>query len=174
MRSFYFLTLFLVVGCSKDSDFKPVYDVPEGFQIYIDTFVSEAASRGFTYEITNLIVKYDEGVTSPSCGRCNSIAKDAFVQKIITINPNIQCWFTDEEKEAFFIHELGHCVLGRLHNNSLLPNGDPKSIMAESRLDVYSVCIYQIDENECDKRYKRPYYIDELFNEGTAIPEWAK
>ncbi|MBA4053744.1 MAG: hypothetical protein C0490_03445 [Marivirga sp.] len=164
----------LFFGCSQDRDFKPAYDVPEEFQLYFDTFINEAASRGFNYKITNLIVKYDEAVISPSCGQCNSNSMDASVQKVITINPNLQCWFTDEEKEAFFIHELGHCVLGRLHDNTLLPNGDPKSMMAESRLDVYSVCIYQIDEQECDRRYKRPYYIDELFDENTSVPEWGK
>lgn len=174
MRFYIFLMILLCFGCSKETDFEPVYDVPEEFQVYVDTFISEAASRGYTYEITNLIVKYDEAVTSPSCGQCNSSARDAFVQKIITINPKLQCWFTDEEKEAFLIHELGHCVLGRLHDNSVLPNGDPKSMMAESRLDVYSVCIYQIDDQECDRRYKRSYYIDELFNESTAVPEWGK
>lgn len=173
MRITSFLFLLFVFGCSKDPEFRPVYDVPEEFQPFIDTFISEAASRGFTYEIKNLIIKYDETIDVPFCGQCNSNSLNADVQKIITINPNIQCWFTDEEKETFFVHELGHCVLGRLHDDRLLPNGDPRSLMAASRLDVYSICIYQVDDQECDKRYKRSYYLDELFDETTLVPHWG-
>jgi hypothetical protein len=174
MRSIYLLILVIFLGCSKESDFQPVYNVPDDFQPFIETFIREAAGRGFTYEITNLIVKYDSALNVPVCGRCNSNALDGSVQKIISINPNLQCWFSAEEQEAFFIHELGHCILGRLHDNSLLPNGDPKSIMAENQLDVYSICIYPIDDKECDNRFKRPYYLDELFNESTPTPEWGK
>ena len=173
MRFSYLLLLVFLLGCSREDEFKPVYNVPEDFQPFVDSFIDEAASRGFLFEINNLIIEYDASVSSPYCGQCNSIEPNTEVQKVIKINPNIVCWFSDEEQEAFFFHELGHCFLRRLHDDSLLPNGDPKSMMVTSDLSVYAPCLYPIDGEECNNTYKRPYYLDELFDESTSIPDWA-
>lgn len=167
------LILMFFLGCSKEDDFKPVYNVPDNLQVFVDSFVSEASSRGFTFEINNLIVEYDESLSSPFCGQCNSSAPNDEVQKEIKINPNIVCWFSDQEQEAFFFHELGHCFLRRPHDDSLLPNGDPKSMMVTSNLTVYAPCIYAVDNEACNNIYKRDYYLDELFDENTPVPDWA-
>lgn len=174
MRFIYPVVLVFLLGCSKDSDFTPVYDVPEDVQPFVETFINEAASRGFSFEIKNLIIKYDESQVSTHCGQCNSDALNANVQKVITIYPNVHCWFSPEEQEALLFHELGHCFLGRLHDTSLLPNGDPKSIMIQSNLGVYAPCIYYVGDENCNNTFKRPYYLDELFDEATPIPEWGK
>ena len=171
--SFLLLALVVCLGCSKEADFKPVYDVPEALQPFIDRFLNEAEVRGFHYEIKNLIITYDESLGGAVCGQCNSIAMNASIQKIISINPKIECWFSDEGEEAFFFHELGHCFLGRDHDNSLLPNGDPKSLMVEDNLSLYAPCLYQIDEKDCNNVFKRPYYVDELFDEMTPVPDWG-
>ncbi len=173
MRFTYLLTLVLMLGCSKEDDFKPVYNVPVDLQFFVDSFINEAASRGFVFEINNLIIEYDASLSSPYCGQCNSNAPNTEVQKVIKINPNIVCWFSDQEQEAFFFHELGHCFLGRLHDDSLLPNGDPKSMMVASNLTVYAPCLYQVDLELCNNTFKRSYYLDELFDESTPVPDWA-
>lgn len=165
--------LVLVLGCSKDDDFVPEYNVPDDLQHFIDTFVSEAASRGFTYEVENLIIEYDDSFSDQFCGQCNSVAPNSAVQKVIKINPTIDCWFSAEEREAFFFHELGHCFLRRLHDDSLLPNGDPKSLMVTSNLAVYSPCIYPVENEPCNNTFKRLYYLDELFDESTPVPDWG-
>lgn len=174
MKYIWYAILMAVLGCSSEKDFHPAYDVPEDFRPFIESFIKEAADRGHTYVITNLIIKYDENLTSPYCGQCNSNSLDANVQKLITINPNMTCWYSPEEQEAFFFHELGHCILGRLHDNSLLPNGDFKSMMVTNDLSIYSSCIYDTGAEDCNKLYKRPYYLDELFDEGSPVPAWAK
>lgn len=163
----------LVAGCSDDNGFVPVYNVPADYQAFVDTFIAEAAKRGHSIEIDNLIINYDETIEEPHCAKCNSTSKLDF-QKIISVNPNLKCWFTNEEHETLIFHELGHCVLGRLHDESLLPNGDLKSIMNRYDLSVYSSCIYPVDNEPCDKIYKRAYYLDELFDESTPVPEWGK
>ena len=173
MRFISVLMLVLVLGCSKDKELVPVYDVPADFQIFVDAFISEAAARGFIYEIDNLIIQYDATILSPYCGQCNSNAPNTEVQKIIQINPNIMCWFSDEEQEAFFFHELGHCFLGRIHDESLLPNGDPKSMMVTSNLTIYATCLYPVDNDPCNNLFKRTYYLDELFDESTPVPDWG-
>jgi hypothetical protein len=165
------ITIF-AIGCSKE-EFRPVYDVPEEYQPFIDAFVREASNRGYALTIDNLIIDFDPTIEAPHCAQCNSSSMDKEVQKIISINPNMTCWFTDEEREALIFHELGHCVLGRLHDNELLPNGDLKSVMNEIDLSVYSSCIYPVDDQPCSNTFKRPYYLDELFNENAPVPDWG-
>jgi len=148
--------------------------VLEEFQPIVQTFIAEAALRGRSIEVNNLIIQYDANLEAGVCGRCNSNKLNEQIQKIISINPTKSCWSTSQEKEALFFHELGHCLLGRLHNNDLLPNGDPKSIMVENNRSTYNGCVYQFgEEDDCNILYKREYYLDELFDENTPTPEWA-
>jgi hypothetical protein len=171
--SFSLMLSIFVTGCSKDDDFRPVYNVPAEYQTFVDTFISEAKTRGYILEINNLIIDYDATLEEPHCARCNSSSLENDIQKIVSINPNITCWFTEEEHEALILHELGHCVLGRLHDNGLLPNGDLKSLMNANDMSVYSSCIYPVDNEPCDESFKRPYYLDELFDEQTPVPDWG-
>jgi hypothetical protein len=167
--------LFLIVGCSKvkEKGFTPVYDVPAEFQPLVSRFIQEAAQRGKTIAVTNLIIKYDSSLNNSSCAACNSLSLDPNVQKIIVVNPNFHCYDNANEQEALFFHELGHCVLGRSHDNRLLPNGDPRSIMVYDNIKLYSPCLYPIGGSCVDNSFKRTYYLDELFNEQTPVPSWG-
>ncbi len=166
-----FIISFSLAGC--EHGFEPIYDVLEDLQIHIDTFLEEAAIRGHEFTINNLIIEYDPELAFSTCGLCNSHSKSNNIQKVIKINPS--CTITyNEQIEALVFHELGHCFLGRQHNSDLLPNGDPKSIMTPGNFNLYAPCIYQIGEEDCNFTFKRDYYLDELFNESTPVPDWAK
>jgi hypothetical protein len=162
-----------VTGCSRDDDFKPIYNVPAEYQPFVDAFIREAVDRGYSMEINNLIIDFDATIEAPHCAQCNSTSLEKDIQKIISINPNINCWFTDEEHETLIFHELGHCILGRVHDDNVLPNGDLRSLMNANDFSVYSSCIYPVDDQPCDNTFKRPYYMDELFDEGTPVPDWG-
>ncbi len=95
------------------------------------------------------------------------------VQKIISVNPRY-CWENNYQKEALLFHEMGHCFLGRPDNNELLPSGDPKSLMVAGDINVYSPCVYQIDPEPCNNLPRRSYYIDELFDPNTPLPDWGE
>jgi hypothetical protein len=70
---------------------------------------------------------------------------------------------------------LGHCLLNRMvHREDKLPNGDFASIMNRAEKGLYEVCVYDIGGGDCDKTYRREYYINELFDETTPIPDWGK
>lgn len=174
-KVFLLYTLLFLLSCSKgdENDFVPIYDVPTEFGPLVASFLQEAAERGDTLVINNLIIKYDSSQSAQYCALCNSTSMQPGIQKIITVNPNIRCYSNPQEKETLFFHELGHCILGRSHNNALLPNGDPKSIMVEGNLKLYAPCAYPIGGNCPDNTYKRTYYMDELFNEQTPVPQWA-
>lgn len=167
------IALVFLAGCDRNDDFKPVYDVPQDIQPLIDSFIREASIRGVSIAITNLIVTYNDNPMNAVCGSCNSSAPTNHIQKIITLRTDAPCWIEQLELEALVFHELGHCVLGRSHLGDLLPNGDPKSIMVENNVGIYSPCLYPIDGEPCDNTFKRAYYLDELFNENTAVPDWA-
>ncbi|UCG88025.1 MAG: hypothetical protein JSW71_05625 [Gemmatimonadota bacterium] len=163
---------FSLAGCGEQA-FEPIYDVPEDLQTHVDTFIAEAAIRGHEFTINNLIIEYDPELAFSTCGMCNSDSKSNDIQKVVKINPNCTIRY-NEQIECLVFHELGHCFLGRQHNSDLLPNGDPKSIMIPNDFNLYAPCTYQFGEKECDFRYKRDYYLDELLDESTPVPDWAK
>jgi len=167
--------LIMLFGCKKDpKKVQTVYDVPAEFQPLVSKFLKEAAQHGQSFSITNLIIKYDSTVVASYCAVCNSISTDPSVQKIISVNPKLRCYHNSYEQETLFFHELGHCVLNRPHDNNKLPNGDPKSIMVPANIDLYGPCQYPIGGTCPDNSFKRAYYIDELFNESTPVPAWAR
>ena len=150
MKNMLVVCTLMWLGCKKQSNFLPVYDVPVKFQPYIDSFLKEAANRRYAYSINNLIIEYDTTLTAAYCAKSNVISAENNVQKIISINPNITCWQNNVQLETLIFHELGHCFLGRGHGNTLLPNGNPKSIMIKDDLTIYSTCIYSLGDS-CDK-----------------------
>ncbi len=165
--------LLLLLACQSDEPFTPEYQVPSELQVHIDTFLMEAGTRGQTIEIDNLIIEIDNNLPISTCGVCNSLESPGQTQKIVRLNPTC-LELAPAQVEALLFHELGHCVLLRPHEESTLPNGDPKSMMVANDLDVYAPCIYAIDGSEdCDNTFKRDYYLDELFEESTPAPEWA-
>ena len=164
------LTLF---SCQKNDPFEPVYQVPPEFQVHVDSFLQEAAARGYDFEINNLIIEVDGELDFRTCGRCNSLASNNKVQKIIRLNPNcIDLGAT--LLETLVYHELGHCFLNRPHDDGLLPNGDPRSLMVTGNIYIYSPCVYAISGEGCDETFKRQYYMDELFDPSTEVPAWAE
>jgi hypothetical protein len=161
--------LFIILGCGRGKDFE--YNVPGEFEPHVQKFIAEARARGKNITIDNLIIKRDPTLSSLLCGMSNTISSKNDVQKIITIGVPY-CWQNDVQLEALIFHELGHCILGRVHDNSLMPKGDPKTMMIPDNISVYSPCVYFT--TNCDLLYRRPYYIDELFNPSTPVPDWAK
>lgn len=173
-----FVALFLlIVGSCQTDDEDAIYSVQEEFAPFVAKFLEEAQLRGHSITITNLIMKFGETEKETYCGECQSVPDKPNVQRRIIISTTAACWSaaSAEEKEALVFHELGHCVLNRLgHKEDRLPNGDLASIMNLGRLELYESCTYDLGGGDCDKRYRRTYYIDELFDEDAPVPDWAK
>jgi len=169
LKNLLLFAIILLFACKKDKDF--VYDVPQEFEPIVQRFISEAATRGHQVTINNLIIKYDLSNTS-FCATSNVITSGNDVQKIISIK-SLSCWQNDVQLETIIFHELGHCILGREHEITLMPKGDPKSIMYPDNATLYSPCVYPIG-SPCDLLYRRGYYLDELFNPTTPLPDWGK
>lgn len=87
----------------------------------------------------------------------------------ILISVKEDCWFgvSDHVREALVFHELGHSVLGRVHRDERLPNGSPASIMFPET--GFGARVYGEET-----LHRRTYYLDELFDPETPVPDWAE
>lgn len=156
MRSIVLFFLFLVTTtCKKEDD--PIQKIYSDFQEYVDRFAMEGSLRGVNVDLRSLTAIYSDTLK----WYCGYAAKNGIS---ISLSPN--CWKdqTDSNKEILFFHEMGHAVLNRSHDNSLLPNGDYKTMMlGGNQFDLYSE----------DSPERRKYYLDELFNSASQEPDWA-
>lgn len=171
-----FLLINIMVACQKDQE-TPVFEyrIDMSYRPYMNAFIQEAAHRGIQIDTSNLILEGVETLADTTCGVCNHTSRSNQFQKVIQINNGYKCFETSVERETVVFHELGHCLLGRSHDNSLLPNGDPKSIMKSDSRKMYAPCTYQFgNQEDCNNTYKRAYYLDELFDPSTPVPDWAK
>ena len=172
-KYFAVLILMLFASCMKQGESSTMYKIDSLLAPYVDSFIVEASKRGQIIEKKNLITQFRQASDGPLCGSCNSLSSDPSIQKIVSIYNINPCWFNDRQLETLIFHELGHCLLGRVHVSDTLPNGDPKSIMTPHDISLYSPCLYAIGNQTCDMTFKRTYYLDELFNPGTAPPNWS-
>ena len=173
MKNVLFLLLPLVFTC-QTREAAPQYRVPDDVEPFVRLFETEARQRGIDMKIDNLIVEFAKPESNLVCGMCRGAQSR---QKTIFISTDPYCWqqATKESKEALVFHELGHCFLARQHTIRQFPNGDYASLMNPDDVTIYSSCLYPIGGgNECDKRSRRQYYVDELFNENTPTPAWGK
>lgn len=172
-RKIWIVCLIILLGCQAKNDFTPVLNIPAEFQPYVDSFVAAALERGYNMTINNLIIRYDSSLSNVYCANSNITSAENDVQKMISLNPNIKCWQNSRQLETLIFHEMGHCILGRQHDKTLLPNGNPKTIMYPDNIGLYAPCAYPINDS-CNQLYKRDYYLDELFDANTPVPDWAK
>ncbi len=162
------------MGCHRDTPPEPAqYAVPVAVEPYVQHLRDEAGKRGMTLVIDNLIVQFGTTQGEDICGQC--LLETGKTPRII-LNPNAYCWqsASAEEREGLVFHELGHCLLKRVHRTDRFVNQAYASLMNPDDAGVYAACRYPIGDDVCDKRPRRPYYVDELFNADTPVPAWGK
>ncbi len=167
LRTAYFLLLVVTFGlasCKNSSEHR----VGSEFTVYVQRFQDEATKHGKNLDLINggLIVEFAD-LKDGVAGLCH-------YEKPIRIEIDKTYWaaiekFADADlmKEDLLFHELGHGFLGRKHLNTLLENGDWKSIMCGG--DKVNGRSWNINYHGV----RRTYYVDELFNESTAAPVYS-
>ncbi len=108
-----FLALVCLTACGKSLN----YNVQIDPVLYpqVEAFQQTALANGRQIDIQNIIVKFDtEGVTSEAKpGRCTlGPNEEILINKAYWIK--VSPW---TQRELMF-HELGHCVLGKKHDDS--------------------------------------------------------
>jgi hypothetical protein len=167
LRTAYFLLLVVTFGlasCKNSTEHR----VGSEFTVYVQRFQDEATKHGKNLDLINggLIVEFAD-LKDGVAGLCH-------YEKPIRIEIDKTYWaaiekFADADlmKEDLLFHELGHGFLGRKHLNTLLENGDWKSIMCGG--DKVNGRSWNINYHGA----RRTYYVDELFNESTVAPVYS-
>jgi hypothetical protein len=138
-------------SCSEENNM-----VSEGFidpelSPLLELFEAEASFRGQTVRVADYLARAEiVSMEDHLAGQCNFSEAQP---NIMIINRSF--WENAEmpEREYAVFHELGHCVLGRWHLDSLNENGDCVSLMHS-------------EFNPCSKTYaskRRTEMLDELF-----------
>lgn len=162
------LLLFMVLGSCDDDSTDIIYNVPDEVQPFIDKFIEEATNRGQELKIDNLIVELTSPVENAGQFVCGVTYGEVvnLPQNLIQIDTQCLAWRHSElSKEVLVFHELGHAILLRQHRTDRLPNFDFASIMLSSSWNIDDFYVFDLT--------KREYYIDELFDPSTPVPDWG-
>ncbi len=155
----------VLMACRPDPVAPEVYEVPSRIQPYVDAFEMEASKRGVDIDITNLRVEFEGDLNDGTAAGLCTFASASNPTPYIRLDTTSFNWQNNEyHREILVFHELGHCILNRLHRDDNLPNGNISSMMRSTGEQVYGGLLNQ---------FKRSYYLDELFDESTAAPDWA-
>lgn len=149
------------------------YSVPAEVEPYVQRFRDELQKRGQTGATDNLVIAFGQLQGGDFCGQC---LLESGQTPRITLNADSNCWrsTSDNERECLIFHELGHCLLNRNHRTDRFPNKAYVSLMNPDDRAVYATCAYPIGNDDCDKRPRRNYYLDELIDPATPAPPWGK
>lgn len=120
---------------------------------YVDVFYQYAREQGRTLPNQRVTLEFNSHIRTKdnAVGQCTKVGD----LLIIYIDP--RDWDDyPEHRESLVLHEMGHCILNRRHDNTLLVADStllPKSIMHEN-WHAYRIFY----------GYYKNYYIKELFN----------
>ncbi len=173
VSNYFVVVLILLSGCSVfEKDEAPERDLMAEIRSHAETFKAEAAQRGIdvtgemaliSFEIKDEIVFEGQSL----CGFAPWYDDPDTTDRTISFVVDDRCWTSRpvEDNEALVFHELGHMVLDRFHRDELLPNNSRSSIMVSTNLaGLYAG----------NAKSRRAYYINELFDQSTPVPDWAE
>ena len=150
-------------ACSDSNE----YVVKSEFEPYVVRFENEASKRGL-----NLNLK-SRGLIIEFAHLKDNVAGTSTFSSPVHIQIDKDHWNklgnyagADLKREEIIFHELGHGILQRKHLNTILPNDEWKSMMCGGD---------QVDDRTWNINYRgerRTYYLDELFNQSTSIPDF--
>lgn len=135
------LSLVLLVACGKEHRVT-------GFETYVSAFESASQEIGSRKTVGGLIIDWDE-TGAVQVAQCET--GTAFATPHIRVNQNYWNRSNETTRQIMLFHEMGHCVLDRLHRSDHLASGAPASMMFPN---LISPTAYQNN---------RTYYLQELF-----------
>jgi hypothetical protein len=129
-RAFPFALALALSACGGDGSSAPhtnVVQIDSQFQSTVDAFTTESQAQGHPVVIQDLIVQsVSELSNTDEMGTC--IQEEGSTPVIQISQPLWDSLDADGQQELLF-HELGHCVLNRVHTEDL-NNGVPTSVMS--------------------------------------------
>lgn len=157
-----------ISACSPEPVAVSNINVNEAFEPFVESFVKEGAKRGYEIDFSDTGLSIVFGNTPNASASCTEIAGHDSGSHQIIVNKDAWQTLNDSLRERLIFHELGHCELNRVHRNDKFDDGSWKSIMRGDPL------------SDADEKlpipyfgFRRDYYINELFNDGVSLPDWA-
>lgn len=128
------------------------------FVDFVSNFEQSAAAEGKSIAINDLVLTFGSTPNLNETGVC-MWAENETPQ--IIINERIWNTLNDYDKQEVIFHELGHCVLRRIHHNSTMLGYNGTMTIAESIMYPYRIAgsVY---------RDHMMHYHDELFDSAKA------
>ncbi|MEE9348516.1 MAG: putative metallopeptidase [Flavobacteriaceae bacterium] len=153
-----FILILSFLSCSQDDYENSELNNTE-FEPYFDFFIEEGIIRGQDYTNYNINFYLADIDFNNAVGLCYQQYERIIIDREYWNNAN------EKDKEWLVFHELGHCLLNRSHRNEKSNSGDCLSLMKgrENSFDC--------SENLFSSLWRK-YYIDELFNQDTILPNW--
>lgn len=140
---------------------KPFYQVDPILEPYITLFEQKAFERQLNIHVNDIKVYFvedlgedEDSVTLALCKTYETSSGQTAETPEIEVDRQEFERLTTYGKEAVMFHELGHCVLGRNHNDDIVPSEENRPV---SIMSTYLVGAYYYN-----KYYSS--YINELFN----------
>lgn len=113
------LTIIISANCGGSSNKE--FNI-KGFDVYYLAFVLETGRP-----TDNLVITF--GDTSPGGPTAVGFCRMGGYTPRVTIDKTFWDKSNEDMRYELIYHELGHCILGREHNNAVLVNHRPASIM---------------------------------------------
>jgi len=149
------LLIFLLLssGCGQ-IEHKRQNNIDPEFSRLVDLFEQEQS------EVVDIDITFKD-IDYPTVGLCWSQTYSNGEKQGIEIEIDPDFWFASSEmkKEELLFHELGHCILNRDHEDEMLYQRIPKSVM------------YPYVFEWAYERY-RSYYVDELKNTNVLLTDY--
>jgi hypothetical protein len=120
MKHCAYILLLLLTSCANTQT-----SIDPKLRSYVEAF----ARAGNFHTLPPLTVQFGNGATAENDGECIEYDDSANTPNIVNIVQNYWDWYNETQRTLLMFHELGHCVLHRVHNNALNTNGMPVSIM---------------------------------------------
>lgn len=123
----------------KEKAHEAFLQVDSPFIQFVNSFEQAAALQGSPMAITDLVVSFGSTPTMNETGVCEWSENET---PRITLNERIWRGLDDDDRQEVMFHELGHCILRRIHHTTeILAYGGalriPESVMYPYRIPGY-------------------------------------
>ncbi len=158
----YILLIGVICIASCKSDW---YNIPDSVEPYVETFDEYAQQRGLDYDFEELglIIEFSN-LGEDTAARCN-------YEDPIRIELDEETWTAanEDDREAIMMRYMALGFLNRQNTNTVFPNGEWTSLMRGRPYGTENTMYHTLNYYG----FRKPYYVDELFDEKTQWPWWA-
>lgn len=136
MNNLFVLLIFISLYSCKAQDKKksspPAYNVHPEIEPYVKTFRAKMTLAGVNKSVGNLQASFADDLQVGEAGRCTirttSSETISYSTPILKLSASLWDLMSYAEREKLIYHELGHCILSKLHLTTL-NNQIPISVM---------------------------------------------